>query len=68
MLTNTSKIPHVTRGDIFQLNFNENYEKHGKWTVMEISKCFGRFHMLTVNPCSETALFRDKSNQDFDSL
>ena len=68
MLTNTSKIPPNSRGDIFQLNFNENGEKHGKRPLMKISKHFGCFHILTVKGCSETALFIEWSNQDLDSL
>ena len=68
MLTNTSKISPNTRGDTFQINFNENDEKHDKWPLMEISKHLGRFHMLIVNLCSEIALFRERSNQDFHTL
>ena len=30
-------------------------------------KSLGRFHMLGVKACSETALFREWSNQDFHS-
>ena len=68
MLTNTSKISPNTRGDTFQINFNENDEKHDKWPLMEIPKHLGRFHMLIVNLCSEIALFRERSNKDFHSL
>ena len=31
-------------------------------------KYLGRFHMLTVKSCSQTALFREWSKQDFHSL
>ena len=31
-------------------------------------KYVGRFHMLSVNVCSETVLLRERSNQDFHTL
>ena len=31
-------------------------------------KYFGRFHMLTVKACFETAIFRERSDQVFHSL
>ena len=69
VLTNTSKISPNTRGEIFQINFNENDEKtwlkpsHG-----DFSSFYLRFDMLTVEACSETALFRECSNQDIQSV
>ena len=34
---------------------------------MQISQVLGHFNMLTVEGCSETALFREGPNQIFDS-
>ena len=59
MLTYNPKISRNSKGDIFEINFPENDEKHDKIALMEIWKVFGRFHMLSVNARSETALFID---------
>ena len=40
-------------------------KKHDKSVLMEISKALERFHMLTVKACTETALFKEWSGQDF---
>ena len=39
--TNTPKISPNTRGDIFQINFPENDDKHDKSALTEISQVFG---------------------------
>ena len=39
-----------------------------KSAVNEIRKYLGRFHILTANARSETALFVQRSNQAFHSL
>ena len=41
VLTNTPKISPKTTGDIFQINFPENDEKHDKSALTEISQVFG---------------------------
>ena len=41
VLTNTPKISPNTRGDILQIDFPENDEKHDKSAFMEISQVFG---------------------------
>ena len=38
---NTPKILHNTRGEILQIKFNENDEKHDKSALMEIWQVFG---------------------------
>ena len=43
VLTSTPKISPNTRGDILQINFPENDEKHDKRAFMEISQVFGTF-------------------------
>ena len=43
-------------------------KKFDKSALMEISHVFRRFNMLTVKGGSETSLFREWSNQVFDSL
>ena len=68
MLTNIPKISPNTRGDIFQINFPQNDQKHDKSALMEISEVFGTLSHVHSQTCSETALFREWSNQDFQSL
>ena len=41
MLTKTSKILPNTRGDIFQITFPQNDEKHEKSALMDILQVFG---------------------------
>ena len=41
VLTNTTRISPITRGDIFQINFPQNDEKHDKIAVMDISQGSG---------------------------
>ena len=41
VLTNIPEISPNTRGDIFQINFPQNDEKHDKNGLMEILQVFG---------------------------
>ena len=43
-------------------------KKYDKSALMEILQVLGRFDILTVKACSETALFIERSTQDFHSL
>ena len=43
----------------------KNMIKALRW---RLRKSLGRFHMSIVNGCSETALFRQRPNQDFHGL
>ena len=60
---------HLKLKEIFSkstfLRMMKNMIKALSW---RIRKYLGRFHMFTVNACSETALLREWSNQDFHSL
>ena len=43
-------------------------KKVAKVLSLKFHKYLRRFHVLTVKACSETALFREFSKQDFDSV
>ena len=68
VLTNSPKISHITKRDIFQVSFPQSDEKYDKSAVCRFHKCLGSYNMLTFGQCSETALFKDWSNQVFRSL
>ena len=61
---------HLKLGETFSKSTSTAMmKKHDKsalpWTFR---KYLGRFHMWTVKACCETALFRECSNQGFQSL
>ena len=60
---------HLTLGETFSKSISlammKNMKKALSW---RFTKYLGRFHMFTLKACSETALFRVWSNQDFHSL
>ena len=61
--------PYLNPGETFSkstsLRMMKNMIKALSW---RFCKYLGRFHMLTVKACSETALFREWSNKAFHIL
>ena len=50
---------HLTLGETFSKStLVRMMKKHDKVLSWRFRKYLGRFHMLTVNACSETAIFR----------
>ena len=59
---------NFNKGDIFQIIPLRVMKHYDKSALMKISQVFRTFNMLTLKGCSETALFREWSNQVFDIL
>ena len=69
MCSETPLRSHLKLGETFSksisLTMMKNMKKALSW---RFTNYLGRFHMFTLKACSETALFRVWSNQDFHSL
>ena len=69
MCSQTPQRFHLTLGETFSKSISLRMMKNMiKVLLSRFRRYFGRFHMFTVKACSETALFREWSNQDFQSL
>ena len=68
VLTNTPKNSNLTNGDILETYPLIMIKDMVKVLSYRFHKCFGPFNMLIFQGCSETTLFREWSNQFFDSL